>query len=93
MFLFKTKPREKRLCGLTFEDDGVALALVDHEAADRPELVHCSFHPAAPGQDQVALLKNTVALEHLNNTDFSLLLSGPDYRLMMVEIPDVPPEE
>jgi MSHA biogenesis protein MshI len=93
VFLFKSKPRDKRLCGLTFEDDGIALALVDHDVADRPRLLHCSFHPAAPGQDQIALLKNTVALEHLHDTDFSLLLPDSDYRLMMVETPEVPPEE
>ena len=59
MFLFKPKSRDNRLGALIVEDDGIAVACVNHQKADRPVLEYCAFHALAPGQDQASLLKKT----------------------------------
>jgi len=93
VFLFKTKSHDDRLCALVRKDDGVAVACVNHQSADKPVLEYCAFHSLAPGQEHANLLGKIVAEQRLSKVPCSTLLAIGEYQLLMVEAPEVPPAE
>jgi len=94
VFRLKTKSRANRLCALVADDDGVAVACVDHShGGARPVLEYCAFHALHEGQEPAALLKKTVAERRLDKVSCSTLLDSDNYQLLMVEAPEVPQAE
>ncbi len=93
MFRLNSKSRSHRLCALVADDEGVALACVDHAKEEKPVLEYCAFHPLEQEQSLAALLKKTVAQYRLDRTRCSTLLAAQDYQLLMVEAPEVPAAE
>ncbi len=93
MFRLNSKSRSSRLCALVADDEGVALACVDHAKLEKPVLEYCAFHPLEGEQSLAALLKKTVAQYRLDKTRCSTLLAAQDYQLLLVEAPEVPAAE
>jgi MSHA biogenesis protein MshI len=93
VLLFKTNARDTRLVALVVEADGVAIARVSREEPERPLLEYCAFHPLAPGQEHLTLLRKSIAAPHLDKIPITTLLATGDYQLLMVEAPEVPPAE
>jgi len=93
MFRLKSKTRTRRLCAVVAEDDGIAVACVDHDNSGKPLLECCAFHALDADRDPSSLLKETVTEYRLNKISCTTLLASDDYQLMMVEAPEVPPAE
>jgi MSHA biogenesis protein MshI len=93
VYLFKKKLRGDRRCALVMDAEGIAVASIDGSNANRPSLESCRYDAFAPGQDNAAVLKKTIAETHLDKLACSTLLGVDEYKLLMVEAPEVPPAE
>jgi MSHA biogenesis protein MshI len=93
VFRLKTKQRANRLCALAVENDGVAVACIDHGNSGKPLLEFCAFYPLENGQDAADIVKTTASEYQLDKVSCTTLLAGEDYHLLMVEAPEVPPAE
>jgi MSHA biogenesis protein MshI len=93
VFRLKTKKSANRLCALAVEEDGVAVACIDHGNSGKPLLEFCAFHPLGDGQDAADIIRKIASEHHLDKVSCTTLLTGDDYHLLMVEAPEVPPAE
>ena len=93
MFLFKSRKHKDGAGALHISAEGIASVVLRQQKQGEPELVHCAFHTAAPGQTEADLLKRAVTLSGVDKTRLSVLLNTDDYQLLMVEAPEVPAQE
>ncbi len=84
-------PRIKGRSGLDLRADAVALALVLRDAAG-PRLERCELLPIDPQRGRAAV-GEALRAAALPRLPISTVLRGADYRLALVEAPDVPPAE
>ena len=91
--LFKKKLRTNGLVGIGLSDDGIAVARVIREEGVPPVLDACVFEPATDVGARARALESVVKDHELDDTTCSIVLEVGSYSLMLVEAPDVPPEE
>lgn len=91
MFSLKTKRDDKLTAGLTFSSEGIALAIISHEAL-LPSLLHAEFYPCT-NAEQPSLLADLKLQHRLDQLPCNLVLSPDEYQLLQVESPDVPSQE
>jgi Tfp pilus assembly PilM family ATPase len=89
-FFGKTK-QEPGWLAIRFLEKGVEFAHIRREGVAKPKLLRCEYQ-ALDWRDPDALskLRREARLDHYQITS---LLEGPEYRLLLVEAPDVPPGE
>lgn len=87
----------KELCSLEITDDGVAYARVYYPngEASRPVLKECEFcvYPTNVPDQLQACLNNLVTKYNLEGVACNLVLSPQNYRVILVNVPNVLPEE
>ena len=92
VFFKRRKSAETGLLGMEISPNGIALAQVQRAAGQAPRLLCCEFREAAPTL-HAATLKAMVAEFNLAGLPVNLLLHPADYRIFLLEAPDVPAEE
>jgi MSHA biogenesis protein MshI len=80
------------LLGIEVGPEGIALARVVRMPGAPPRLLDCVFRKVAPAQ-QANELKSLVAELSLTGMPVNLLLHPSDYKMLLLESPDVPAEE
>jgi MSHA biogenesis protein MshI len=90
-FLNKRK-RDRSLTGLSFGAQGVSLACVSRGAGDVPRLTAIAQR-ATNAEDPWSSLSRLADEHKLGRCQASALVAAGQYHLMLVEAPDVPPEE
>ena len=82
----------------TIDPDGVAVVAIQQRGMDRPKLHGLAISPPfEDGADakrlQAELLEDVIHGMKLERTPVTTVVSPDDYQLLLVEAPDVPPEE
>ncbi|MCP1728099.1 MSHA biogenesis protein MshI [Natronospira proteinivora] len=87
--------RDRRLAGAVVSESGISLACVERGAGDVPMVKALAQAQAGPraGDDRWRRLEKLVGDHGLSRTPASVLADSDHYQLMLVEAPDVPPEE
>lgn len=88
----RKKPTAVGLLGIEVGPEGIALARVVRISGAPPRLLDCVFRKAAPAQ-QANELKSLVAELSLTGMPVNLMLHPGDYKMLLVDSPDVPAEE
>lgn len=91
--MFKKKIQPNALAAVCPGRDGVAFARIRHEKDLPPVLDLCRFQPLEPGQSERDLLADISGEYKLDRYVCVSLVELGDYSLLMVEAPDVQPEE
>ena len=91
MFTLFSKKQPGTLTGIVSGPNGVAVASVRHQGKTGASLQSCTFEPvSADGSDlQTQILKG----RGLGRQQCSTLLDIGDYQLLVVDAPEVPPQE
>lgn len=89
---FKKKKGKKGLVGIAVTGQGVAFAHITQEK-ESPLLNSCELIPADDDKDGVAKLAGKVSELNLEATRCSYVLSSADYKLLLVDAPEVEPDE
>ncbi|MBF0674050.1 MSHA biogenesis protein MshI [Pseudomonas sp.] len=87
--LTRKAAQPKGLLGIELSPNGVALAHVQRSPEVTPQLLHCAFREGA----HPATLKTLVSEFGLAGRPVNLLLHPADYRIFLLEAPDVPANE
>lgn len=93
--LFDFLKRQKTHSGLTaigLQSDGVCLAQVARQGANRPRLTACELLAMTPGEEGKTLAQ-LCARRGLKRARCTTLLGASDYQLLLTEAPDVGPDE
>jgi len=89
---FKKRTAGTDLAALSLQADGVCLAHVDRQGANRPRLLACEFQAMRPGEE--AKILDQLASQHdLKRVRSTTLLGTGDYQLLLTEAPDVGADE
>lgn len=91
MFSFKEKSKGDAAVGITFSDDGIALAIIKHGSLSL-NLDVCQFIPCQPN-DQAAHLYELVKQYQLNTLPCNCVLHPGEYELIQIDAPEVPSQE
>jgi len=91
--LFKKKIAQNALAAVKPDRNGIALARVRHDGDRPPVLEMCRYRPLEPGQKQTDLLEDITRQHDLDRYVCVSLVELGGYSLLMVETPDVQPEE
>lgn len=92
MPFFNKRKRDRSLTGICLGAHGVSLACVSRGAGDVPRLTAVAQAAATPADAWTELSR--LADEHkLSRCRTNALVSSDQYHLMLVEAPDVPPDE
>lgn len=91
--LFKKKIRRDTVAAICPGSEGVALAEIRRDKDVPPLLDVCRFLPLEPGQSEKSLLHNLAGEYHLDRYPCVSLVELGEYSLLMVEAPDVQPDE
>lgn len=83
--------RDRRLAGVVVSDAGISLACVERGPGAVPRVK--ALAQSAAGDDRWRRLDKLVDDHGLSRTPASVLANSDHYQLMLVEAPDVPPEE
>ena len=89
---FNKKKRERRLAGVAVNQNAVSLACIERGAGDIPRLTLVAQTGLA-GESPWARLKRINDEKGVGRCRTSVLVTPEHYQLMLVEAPDVPPEE
>jgi len=91
MFAFASKKQPGSMTGIVSGAGGVAIASVRHGGRNDASLQLCEFKPVpdAGNEPQVQVLKG----RGLDRQSCSTLLDIGDYQLLVVDAPEVPPQE
>ncbi|HJW80857.1 MAG TPA: pilus assembly protein PilM [Acidiferrobacterales bacterium] len=94
MFSFiKNKHYQPGLTAIGLSPDGVCMVRVAREAGRKPRLLAHDFRPLGGGQTLDKVL-GAVARDHgLKRAHCTTVLGDSDYKLLLTEVPDVPPDE
>jgi MSHA biogenesis protein MshI len=93
LVLFKRRIRTDGLTGVSLQPDGVALARVVRGKSLRPTLECMRFSPAPSGTERAAKVRDAVQSLGVDRTYCNNVIEPADYQLLLVEAPDVRPEE
>jgi len=91
--LFKNKVRHDVMSAICPDSDGVAVAQIRRDKDLPPVLQSCRFQSLEPGQSEASLLDDLADEFELDRTPCVSLAGVGDYSLLMVEAPDVQPDE
>jgi len=87
----RNRKRDRCLTGVVVSDHGVSLASLERGAGDVPRVK--ALAQAAAGDQPWDTLTRLVDEHGIGKDTTSALVDGGQYQLMLVEAPDVPPEE
>jgi MSHA biogenesis protein MshI len=90
---FKSRNANRTCVSVWPTDDAVAIAMVRKPQNGLPVLESCEYHPIKNRSEQPDLLKQILDSNKLDKFPCVSLLSSDNYRLMMVEAPDVTESE
>lgn len=86
--------KEKELCALEIQEEGVALAHISQPLSNTPELLNCDFFPHKSSDDFSVTLKNITNKYNLQVVKINWVLNPKYYRLFLIDIPaEVPQSE
>lgn len=91
--LFKKKIRQDTVAAICTGDGGVALAQIHRDKDAPPVLDVCRFLSLEGGQSERSLLEHLSDEYHLDRCPCVSLIELGEYSLLMVEAPDVQPDE
>ena len=91
MFSFREKSEQGLLAGISFSEEGIALALVNH-SLNTVKLEFCQFYPCFANQ-QEETLRQLVKTHQLNSVPCNFILQPEEYQLLQVDTPEVPKQE
>jgi len=91
VFSFKANSINKSIAGITLSNDGIALAIIEHQVG-KPTLTHSQFYPCSPEQ-QLKQLSQLVKQYRLDTIPCNLVLAPDEYQLLQVDAPEVPKQE
>ena len=90
---FKRKSISLGIVGISFLQNGIAVAAAKFLANGQLSLVHCECLDAGTAEEQQNLLKELVSAHCLAEYDCHLVLTGDNYRRVNIEAPVVPENE
>lgn len=90
MRLFKKSKKKNGWLAISFQDDGIAVAVIDHAPNARPSVRIASV---VPGDPQAGLIDGIGRQGHAAARYCVTLLAGGQYQMLNVEAPSVPREE
>lgn len=93
MSLFKRRIRTDGLTGISFQADGVALARVTRGKTLHPTLECLQYTSMAAGAERPRKVREAAQSLGVDRTLCNNVIEPPDYQLLLVEAPDVRPEE
>lgn len=91
--IFKKIVSHDTVAAICTADTGVALAQIRRDKDLPPILTACGFRPLEPGQTEKSLLDEVAGEYHLDRYPCVSLVELGEYSLLMVEAPEVQPEE
>lgn len=91
--LLNRKNKNGGLTGISFHEDGIALAHVQRDRASQVVLNVCEFAPLGPDEEYGALLEKLTDQHDLEKIPCVSVMQPEAYTLLHVEAPDVQPEE
>jgi MSHA biogenesis protein MshI len=89
----RRRARSDVLLGVCPREDGIALAGVRRAGAKPPSLSLCAFEAAQGSEGQAAVLARAVRAHRLERFFCTTVMDIGSYTSLLVEAPDVPPEE
>jgi MSHA biogenesis protein MshI len=92
-FLKRTINKPKGLSCVSFNTDGVAFVHVTDVSERQLEITHCDFLSAKDRYQQALLLSQYIKKNGLVNADCACILNPTDYRLLLLDAPNVPEKE
>jgi len=92
-FLKGRVSKPKGLSCLSFNTDGIAFSHVMSVSDRQLDLSHCDFLPSKNHYQQSLVLRQYVKDHALSGADCVCILNPNDYRLLLLDIPNVPEEE
>lgn len=93
MRLFKKNIYNQDCVGVQFNEDGLALVLVQGLRTEQPSVSHCEWLAEPDVDRQEAALTRSVEQAGLKHRHCNLVLAPRDYNLLLVEAPKVPDNE
>lgn len=93
MALFRRRIRTDGLTGVSLQPDGVALARVVRGKSLRPTLECMRFSPVPSSAERAGKVRDAVQSLGVERTYCNNVIEPADYQLLLVEAPDVRPEE
>jgi len=94
MFPWRRKGRENgALVAVAFNSAGVCVARVQRSEETPPVLDACEYHAAADRDARARALVRLVRKHRLDDSACTLVMELDTYSLLLVEAPEVPPEE
>jgi len=91
--LFKKNTYNQDCIGVQFNDNGLAIVLVQAFQAEQPRVNHCEWLAEPDADRQESVLARSVEQAGLKHRPCNLVLASQDYNLLLVEAPKVAPEE
>ncbi|MFZ2406791.1 MAG: hypothetical protein WAW41_16775 [Methylobacter sp.] len=91
--LFRKETVCKGIVGISFLQNGIAVAVSQFAENNKLTLIHCEFIDAGKPDDQLDALTELATRHNLGEYDCHLVLTGDNYRRINVEAPAVPENE
>lgn len=91
--LFGKKPPCQGIVGISFLQQGIAVAISKYTDNQNPKLIYCEFIPTKNAQDEQNILGNIVGKFRLTEYDCYLVLTSDLYRRINIEAPTVAEHE
>lgn len=91
--LFRKETVCKGIVGISFLQNGIAVAVSQFAENNKLTLIHCEFIDAGKPDDQLDALTELATRHNLGEYDCHLVLPGDNYRRINVETPAVPENE
>jgi len=91
--LFGKKPPCQGIVGISFLQQGIAIAVSKYTDNQKPKLIHCEFIVAKNTNDEQNILGNLVGKFRLTEYDCYLVLTSDLYRRINIEAPAVAENE
>ncbi len=90
---FKRGTVASGLVGASIDSDGVALTHITRTAEGSPELEFCEYVPCQHTDQRASVLAELVEQHQLGGANCNLVLRPQDYKLLLIEAPEVPDTE
>jgi MSHA biogenesis protein MshI len=91
--LFGKKPVCQGIVGISFLQQGIAIAISKYTDNNKLRLIHCEFTPTKNAQDEQHSLDRIVEKYRLSEYDCYLALTSDTYRRINIEAPAVAEQE